>query len=105
MVTVKVDPGICGLKTTVSVTSEDMQTAAVSIESECPSVKQMEEELREVDAYAECFSGFGDSRVYAAAASHCRHVACPVPMAVIKGIEVACGLALPRDVGVGIEKS
>lgn len=27
-----------------------------------------------------------------------------VPTAIIKGMEVACGLALPKDVGIRIEK-
>ncbi len=104
MATVKVKPGICGLNTTVTVTSEDMQTANVAIESDCPAVKQMEAELQEIDSYSECFSKFLDSRVYGAAHKHCRHVACPVPSAVIKGVEVACGLALPKDVQFSIEK-
>ena len=104
MATINVNPGVCGLKTTVTVTSEDMQTARVQIETECPAVKEMEPKLQDIDAYAECFSRFGDSRVYGAANAHCKHVACPVPSAILKGIEVACSLALPRDVEISIKK-
>jgi hypothetical protein len=31
------------------------------------------------------------------AAKHCKHAACPVPSGIIKAIEVASGLALPKD--------
>lgn len=33
-----------------------------------------------------------------------KHAACPVPSAIIKGVEVACGLALPKDVEIKIAK-
>ena len=57
-----------------------------------------------VNGYEECFSKLGDSRVYELAKKHCQHAACPVPAAIIKGIEVVCGLALPRDVEIRISK-
>jgi hypothetical protein len=31
------------------------------------------------------------------AAKHCQHASCPVPSGIIKAIEVASGLALPKD--------
>jgi hypothetical protein len=52
---------------------------------------------------AECFGKLCDSGVYRAAQQYCRHPACPVPCAVLKAIEAACGLALPRDVEIRIE--
>lgn len=104
MARVRVNPGVCGMTTTITVTSEDMQTADVAIESECPAVKRLEAELQGIDGYAECFSKFSDTRVYGAANAHLKHVACPVPAAILKGIEVACGLALPHDAEIKIER-
>ena len=104
MVEVKVNPGVCGLNTVIKVNSEDMQNAVVEIITECPNIKPMEQELMEVDGYEECFSKYGNSKVYELAKKYCKHVACPVPTAIIKGIEVACGLALPRDVEIKISK-
>ena len=101
---VEINPGVCGLKTVVRVHSEDMQNAVIEISTECPNIKPMELELKEVDGYAECFSKLGDSTVYELARKYCRHAACPVPPAILKGIEVACGLALPRDVHFTITK-
>jgi hypothetical protein len=98
MAEVKVNPGICGLESTIKVTSNNMQTAVVEIFSECPGIKQMENELKDIDCFEECFSKIGNSRVYKAADKYCKHVACPVPAAIIKGLEVACGLSLAKDV-------
>lgn len=98
MAVVKVDPGICGLPSVVKAESEDGQICSVSVETNCEAVKAMMEELKEVDAFQAAFSNFTENPVYAAAARHYKHAACPVPSAVIKAIEVACGLALPKDV-------
>lgn len=104
MVEVKVNPGVCGLNTTINVNSDDMQTAVIEIKTDCPNIKPMELELKEVDGFEECFAKIGDSKVYEMAKKYCKHAACPVPTAIIKGIEVACGLALPKDVEVRITK-
>ncbi|TJX13099.1 hypothetical protein E9840_10790 [Tissierella creatinini] len=104
MVEVKVNPGICGLNTFIKVESEDMQTAIIEICTDCPNIKPMEQELKEVDAFEVCFSKLGDSVVYELAKEYCKHAACPVPSAIIKGIEVACELALPKDVEIKITK-
>ena len=46
----------------------------------------------------------GDTPVFEQLRGFCRHSACPVPTAVIKGIEVACGLALAKDATIHVEK-
>ena len=104
MVEVKVNPGVCGLKSIIKVNSEDMQNALIEIITDCPNIKPLERELKEVDGFEECFSKLGESKVYELEKKYCKHAACPVPSAIIKGIEVACGLALPKDVEIKIEK-
>ncbi len=104
MVEVNVNPGVCGLKTVIKIDSEDMQNALIEICTDCPNIKPMEQELKEADGYEECFSKLGDSKIYRLANKYCKHAACPVPSAIIKGIEVACGLALPRDATIKIAK-
>lgn len=104
MTEVKVNPGVCGFVTCIKVDSEDMQNATIEIITDCPNIKPMAQELKEVDGYEECFSKFGESKVYELANKYCKHAACPVPTAIIKGIEVACGLALPRDVEIKLNK-
>jgi hypothetical protein len=102
---VKVNAGVCGFCTIVKVKSDDMQTAVLEISTECPNLKPLEAELKEVDGFEVCFSKLGDSTVYKLAKKYCKHAACPVPSAIQKGIEVACGLALPRDVEIHISKT
>lgn len=104
MATVNVNPGVCGFSTIIKVTSDDMQHATVIMETECPNLKPMAGELKEVDGFKECFAKFGESGVFQMAKKYCKHQACPVPTAIIKGIEAACGFALPRDVEIKIKK-
>lgn len=104
MASVHVSPGICGLQTKLTITADEDQAVTVNIDSECPHISAMQAELNDLDGYVECFARFSTSTVYAAADKHCKHLACPVPCAMIKGMEVACGLALPKDVVIQIEK-
>ena len=104
MATVVVTPGICGLPTRMTLTADEDQLVTIKLESACPHIQAMQAELAELDGYTEVFARFSASAVYAAADKHCKHLACPVPAAIIKGMEVACGLALPKDVTIHIEK-
>jgi hypothetical protein len=38
-------------------------------------------------------------------AKHCTHAACPVPVGIIKAVEVETGLALPADVSIKLSKT
>lgn len=104
MITVSVNPGVCGLRTIIKADSEDMQVVNLEIQTDCQHIKQISEELNEIDAFTECFSKMIDSEVYRLAGKYCKHTACPVPCAMIKAVEAAAGLALPKDVEIKIEK-
>jgi hypothetical protein len=104
MTKVVIEPGVCGLKTTVAVQSDDMQNAVVKAESQCPAIMKLVESLGELDSFTEIFNKFGESEVFKAAKAHCSHAACPVPTGILKGLEAECGLALPRDVSIQITK-
>ncbi|QSX08958.1 hypothetical protein J0B03_02440 [Alkalibacter rhizosphaerae] len=101
---VYVNPGVCGLETTILVEKSGRSDLKITLDTKCPYIKNMEPDLQELDAYTECFSKFGDSAVYESANRNCKHLACPVPSAIIKAIEVESGLALPREVQFIIEK-
>ncbi|MFO7887579.1 MAG: hypothetical protein R6U59_04605 [Eubacteriales bacterium] len=104
MTKININPGICGLESIIFVEADENADVNIKIDSQCPHIKNMEEELKEINGYNECFTKFDASQVYKAAVKHCKHVACPVPSGIIKGIEVACGLALPKEVVIKIEK-
>jgi hypothetical protein len=104
MVEVNVNPGICGLESTIKCDSDDMQTVTIEFSTTCPNLKPLEQELKEIDGYEVCFQKYGDGGIAELAHKYCRHPGCPVPAAIIKGIEAACGMALPKDAEIKIEK-
>ena len=105
MIIVTVDAGVCGFETVVRAESGDMQNVKLEIQSECPDIQSMAEELKELDAFKENFAKIGESAVYESARRYCKHTACPVPAGIHKAIEAAAGLALPKDAGIKVEKA
>ena len=104
MATLKVNPGICGLLTTLEVTSEDGMKANLSCETDCPHIKNLVEAVPTVNAYAEVFAKYGQGVIAKGACIHCAHGACSVPTAMLKGVEIVCSLALAKDVSVHINQ-
>jgi hypothetical protein len=74
----------------------------VTLESTCPDVQKLSLELDEVDAYRSIDLRSGLPEVLQLAFARCRHAACPVPTGIVKCIEVAASLAVPRDVSMHI---
>ena len=101
---VKVEAGVCGFVTEIQALSDDRQKVTLKIESDCPQVMDMAGEYTESEGMMEVFLPFGESPLFKAAKNNLKHSACPVPTAVMKAIEVSCGLALPRDVAIKVEK-
>jgi hypothetical protein len=104
MVEVRVNPGICGFKSVIRAHSEDMMTSKIVIESDCQAVAKLSKNVTSVEVLKDIFGPFGSSSVYTEAASTLTHAACPVPSAILKAVEVSCGLALPADVTFEISK-
>jgi Family of unknown function (DUF6951) len=101
---VEIDAGICGHSTTVKATGDEGYKVLVALESTCPHVRKIADDLTEVDALQQIGLRGGLPSALETAYAHCIHAACPVPSALIKSIEVAAGLALPKDVSMRISK-
>lgn len=101
---VKINAGICGFTTMVTAESEDMQMVNLTIRTGCPNYKPLESELVEVDGFTECLGKLGEGEIYETCKKYCPHPACPVPSGIVKAVEVACGLALPKDANFEISK-
>ena len=96
--------GICGFNTSVE-TKMNGSECEISIESECKSIQKLAESLKSVNPFGEIsFRGEGPE-TFRMASQHCAHTACPVPVGIIKAIEIAAGLALPADVTIKLSKS
>lgn len=95
-----IEAGICGFTTRVSATQKDGFQVSITIESDCPSVQAFATRLTTVDPIREISYRGDGPQILAAARETLPHPACPVPSAVIKCVEVATGLALPKDAGI-----
>ena len=98
--------GICGFTTRVTAVKgagrgREMEVA-VRLDSECPSWQKAAEEINSLKPFEELFSLRPGGRLFEAAGRHVRHAACPVPAGILKAVEVAAGLALPRDVVIKV---
>ena len=105
MAKAKIDAGICGENAVVEATLIENYRVALHIESSCPHILKIGDELKEVDALNEISSRRGKNVPAAidAGLRLCAHTACPVPSGIIKAVEVAAGLALPKNVTIEIE--
>ena len=103
MATAEINAGICGFSTTVK-TEKDGRQVKLSIESDCKAIQNLAAELTDVDPYQEItFRGSGP-RSLELGAKHCFHTACPVPVGIIKAVEIEAGLALPKDATIKLSK-
>lgn len=97
-----IDPSTCGMAVTVEVAKVSKRRVKVEITSECKKVTKMSESLPVLSLF-DAFKPQVDSQVYRCASQCCLCTSCPVPMAILKAIEVETGLALPRSVFVYFE--
>jgi thioredoxin reductase len=88
--------GICGFTAAVEARMEGRH-CVLAIDSDCDAIQRMSQELTEVVPFQEiAFRGEGP-RTLRMGAKHCYHPACPVPVGIIKTVEIEAGLALPAD--------
>ena len=101
-VLVVVDAGICGFQTRIHADSEDSQNVTFRITSGCEKVATFVEALTckgPVDAYAEVGAGI-DGVILTTSNAVLKGCcsACAVHSGTFKAMQVAAGLALPKDV-------
>jgi hypothetical protein len=102
---VKVVSGICGMITEIRATADEQSgTVKLDINTGCENIQNLAGELNVVNPFEEIdFRGDGP-KTLRLAAIHCKHAACPVPAGIIKAVEVASGLALPKDAVIHVSK-
>jgi hypothetical protein len=103
LATAEINSGICGFSATVRTQMEGTRVK-LSIESECQAIRDLATELTDVDPFQEItFRGSGP-RSLEMGAKHCYHTACPVPVGIIKAVEIEAGLALPKEAVIKLSK-
>ncbi len=98
-----IDPGVCGFIAEVTA-KMDGDMCSLQIACDCEPIQEMAKALTQVDPMAEIgFHGDG-SLTLRMATQHLPHAACPVPVGIVKAVEVAAGLALPKDASIELIK-
>ena len=104
MAKAKIEAGICGHTTTVDAQLKEKYQVELIIQSDCKHIQKLAENLKEANAMNEISFRKGMPEILAKGAEYCTHAACPVPVGILKTVEVAAGLALPKDVHIKVEK-
>ena len=105
---IRVDAGVCGFCTEAKASSDDSQHVALCIESDCEKIQRLAMRIQEtgaLDAYSEISPG-EESVLLGLARDTLQGccAGCVVPVGLFKAIQVAAGLALPKDLSIEIEK-
>lgn len=95
--------GGCGYTTSVTATRNG-DVVEIAIESECNAMLRMAEEFKEASPFKEISTRRGMPRSLEMGHKYCTHAACPVPVGIIKAIEIEAGLALPVDATIKLSK-
>ncbi len=103
MTKVMIDPGVCGLVTSVEAQAdEEMEEVKVTVKSGCESIRNMMAELGDTfDPFEVCLQKPGCGPFFEYAKVHFPvHAGCAVLGGIIKCMEAECGLALKKDVSI-----
>ncbi len=103
MARAEISSGVCGHTTTVEATM-DGKVCKLNITSTCKAIQQIAAELPEVSPMQEISAKRAVPRTLEMGLKHCYHAACPVPVGIIKAVEVAGRLALPVDAVIRLPK-
>ena len=95
--------GNCGFSTQVE-TSMEGKLCKIQMTSECAAMRRLAEELTEVDPYKEISFRRAMPKIHEMGHKHCTHAACPVPVGIVKAVEIEAKLALPTDVSLKFSK-
>lgn len=103
-----IDGGICGFHSKVRAESDDSQMVQFKITSGCEKIQGLGKAMDAVgpvDAYQE-ISPDGESSVMKTVHGNLKGccVGCAVPVGLFKVMQVAAGLALPKDISIGLAK-
>ncbi len=98
--TVKVDPGVCRLPSTIEARTNGVMVEFEILHSDCPHVRKMKNALRRMEIWEVMNMPFSDNAVYQICGKMLDHSSCPVPVAMIKCAEAAAELALKKSMFV-----
>ena len=93
--------GNCGFVTYVEANMSGA-CCRISIRSDCKHIMDLSKSLKQVDPFEEVSFRNSGPLTLRLARRYVPHASCPVPVGVIKVVETAAGMALPRDITIKI---
>lgn len=105
---IHVDAGVCGFKTDILADSGDNQHVTFRVSTDCDKIGALGdaiEQAGEFDAFNE-INPAAESVLLKHVRAHLKGccAGCGVPVGLFKGMQVAAGIALPKDVLIAIAK-
>ena len=94
----------CAFETVIEAELQDGEKATLRITSDCADIQKLAEELKEI-SISQIWQTIEDSMVYQAASRYLKHLACLIPAAIVRTIEVEAGMALPGKASVSVERT
>ncbi|MCL2337958.1 MAG: hypothetical protein FWC60_11130 [Firmicutes bacterium] len=104
MAEVEINSGVCGFTTKVRANKINRRQVEVEITTECPNIGKMSPNIITVEPYKELFGKLHETETYKIMCEVVSHPTCLVPAGVLKCVEVASELALPKDCHLTIKK-
>lgn len=105
---VEIDAGVCGFKTSARASSEDSQHVVFEVDSDCESIRRLATAVKDrepIDAYQEISPGAEGVLMQAVRTTLKGCCAgCVVPAGLFKAMQIAAGLALPKDISIRLTK-
>ena len=102
-VKVTVEAGVCQFRTIVNIEMDEEMNFVYKLVSACPQVRELGKNMPPVPMFDAIAMPFTTNYIYKEFGDKVEHVACPVPCALVKASEVACDMALKKDVSFKIE--
>ena len=99
----KINMDNCGFQTIIQGKLLGSGSIRLEITSDCESVQRLAENLTELDL-PQIMQTMRNSIVHQTAGACLRHLACLIPAAIIRTVEVEVGIALPGESSISIEK-
>ncbi len=99
-VIVNVDPGACRLLSQVIGWIDDDGMLRVEITSDCKYVAELGKRLPPLNVMEVLKMPFSENRIYVEGGKTLKHATCPVPLAVLKCLEVAGGMGVKKAVHI-----
>lgn len=94
---VAADPGICGFLCTVRARMAEARTVEVEIgDSECKHIRRLSEQIKKI-SLKELFLPLTKNPIFLSAQMAGCHPSCIIPVAVVKAVEAAMEMAIPRN--------